>query len=592
MKREWRQKKKIQEWNLKKKISVFMSLLILILALISLVVSSFFEIKYITGQTEEMAEEQLGTLASNYNSTLNSYTKLAIALTINSDVQNYCKGEGKSSKSALQDAVYSYMANMLHMENNMNFAVVMKDDGSYIYKGNSAMMEIGIFESYEEDYDSSVPVQEDSSVRMNYGRNYFLGNLRTLTLYYPIYSVSSAHGGQIGILMLNFKDNMLDQLDDSLNKGRQTFLTDSEGNVIFTQDCEKKEIEKFSRNNLKGKSGSFRENGNLVIYRRISQWNFYLVSQMPLWDVYKDSVQVSGILAVVITAITTLFIFAFRKIINSFYKPLGKVVQAMDYVAEGNLDNRIDMESMDADSRKLARGFNSMMDKIYELMEKIKLEQHQLEQIRFNALYAQIKPHFLYNTLDCIHWQAVADGNKKISVMVKALAQYYRSCLSKGKEIVSLAQELENIRSYLIIQNMRYGDIIQLEDQIEERFYQVQIPKMTLQPLIENAIYHGIRVEEKRTGQILLSVREEENKIYLSVSDDGVGIPEEEIEKINSAITEFDESFGYGVRNVNRRIVLLFGEDYGLQFRQNESGGTTVEICLPAGGAEQEAYYV
>ena len=150
-----------------------------------------------------------------------------------------------------------------------------------------------------------------------------------------------------------------------------------------------------------------------------------------------------------------------------------------------------------------------MMNRIDLLLEQVKLEQHQMEQIRFHALQSQIKPHFLYNTLDCIHWQAVSDGNKEISVMVKAMAQYYRICLSKGKEIIPLKLEMEHIRSYLIIQNMRYDNIVELEDLITEEYYEIMIPKMTLQPLIENAIYHGIQAKEGGKGRILLSIRRE-----------------------------------------------------------------------------------
>ena len=113
------------------------------------------------------------------------------------------------------------------------------------------------------------------------------------------------------------------------------------------------------------------------------------------------------------------------------YQPLNKVVSNMDYVATGSLRTRINVDNMGEDFTKLAIGFNSMMDEIEVLMEQVKLEQHQLEQIRFNALQSQIQPHFLYNTLECIHWQAIAEGNKEISTMVKALAKYYRICLSK-----------------------------------------------------------------------------------------------------------------------------------------------------------------
>ena len=278
---------------------------------------------------------------------------------------------------------------------------------------------------------------------------------------------------------------------------------------------------------------------------------------------------------------TAFSITILRKMINSFYEPINRVVTTMDGVSEGKLDERIDMKSMDTDSRKLAEGFNDMMDKIDMLMEQVKLEQHQIEQIRFNALYAQIKPHFLYNTLECIHWQAVSDGNQEISTMVKAMAQYYRVCLSRGKEMIPLGQELEHIRSYLVIQNMRYDNIIDLEDHIPEGFYRVNIPKMTLQPLVENAIYHGIRIKEGGKGKIFLEIRRKGEDVYLSLGDSGSGMTQWEIDEMNQSISQYDESFGYGVRNVNKRIELMFGKAYGLYYFKNEQGGVTVEIHLP-----------
>ena len=162
-----------------------------------------------------------------------------------------------------------------------------------------------------------------------------------------------------------------------------------------------------------------------------------------------------------------------RALVRKMYQPLNKVVSKMDYVATGSLRTRINVDNMGEDFAKLAIGFNSMMDEIEVLMEQVKLEQHQLEQIRFNALQSQIQPHFLYNTLECIHWQAIAEGNKEISTMVKALAKYYRICLSKGHDVITIREEVEHIRNYMIIQNMRYDNIIGseivVESQVEER---------------------------------------------------------------------------------------------------------------------------
>lgn len=222
-----------------------------------------------------------------------------------------------------------------------------------------------------------------------------------------------------------------------------------------------------------------------------------------------------------------------------------------------------------------------MMDEIDVLMERVKEEQRELDRMRFVALQSQIQPHFLYNTLECIHWQALAGGNAEISTMVKALAQYYRICLSEGKEIITLEMELEHIRNYLIIQNMRYGNIITLVENIPEEYAFVKIPKLTLQPLVENSIYHGIRVKEGVKGKVEIAICEKEDAICLTVSDDGVGMDEERIAFINRNISEVAQDVGYGITNINKRIELIYGKRYGLNFMQNSDGGVCVQIWLP-----------
>lgn len=170
----------------------------------------------------------------------------------------------------------------------------------------------------------------------------------------------------------------------------------------------------------------------------------------------------------ILLVLVVLSLMVVKKIIRKVYRPLDQTVQKMDQVASGSLGTRLNVESMGEDFQKLATGFNAMMEEILVLMEQVKLEQHQIEQIRFNSLQSQIQPHFLYNTLECIHWQAMADGNKEISTLVMALAKYYRICLSKGHDVIPLEMEAEHVQNYLIIQNMRYDNIIGSEIQIHD----------------------------------------------------------------------------------------------------------------------------
>lgn len=506
-------------------------------------------------------------------------------MVIEDSVQRFCKSSADSGSQYEQEAgkVYNYLLNMLNVRSNMNFAVVEKESSHrYVYKGNSSVVDARFDIVYQKDYKKSLPAKEGSTVHISFGNNYFRDGKYTLTLYHPIYSTETINE-QRGMLVLNFGDSLVEQLHkEGLQQMKsELFLMDCNGEIVSISNQERIGTKVSYAQKIKRSNGSCQEDGILINYQKVGNWNYYLINEIPIFELYKGSIQAMILLMIVTLGMTAFSIMILRKMVNSFYEPINRVVNVMDRVSEGKLHQRIDRKSMDTDSRKLAEGFNSMMDRIDELMEQVKLEQHQIEEIRFNALYAQIKPHFLYNTLECIHWQAVADGNQEISIMVKAMAQYYRVCLSRGKEIIPLSQELEHIYSYLVIQNMRYDNIIDLENHIPECFHNVNIPKMTLQPLVENAIYHGIRIKEGGKGKIVLGIRRKGTDVYLSLDDNGFGMSQKEIDEINQSISQYDESFGYGVRNVNRRIELMFGTTYGLHYSRNEHGGVTVEIHLP-----------
>ena len=358
-------------------------------------------------------------------------------------------------------------------------------------------------------------------------------------------------------------------------------VVDTEGMLISSRNKEKIGTNVDFIPKMKEKSGTFSMDGRLYIYQKVSNWRFYVVSSVPMMELYKSSIRTIFFMAFILLFLLTVSLLVVKRIISKVYRPLDKVVRKMDDVASGSLKTRINVEHMGEDFTKLAVGFNSMMEEILVLMEQVKMEQHQIEQIRFNALQSQIQPHFLYNTLECIHWQAMVDGNEEISTLVKALAKYYRICLSGGHDVIPLKMELEHVRNYLIIQNMRYDDIIGSGFDVEEAASDVMIPKLTLQPLVENSIYHGIKVKEGKTGSLFLKVRKRSSDVLITLADTGTGMSQQQIDEMNQHLSEYDDSFGYGVRNVNKRIELLYGEEYGLYYLRNESGGVTVEIRLP-----------
>lgn len=573
--KQWFGKKKLDE-----QLRIFFSVMISIFVLLMLGISTFSAIYSAYKRTSDQAMAQLDFMASSYTSWMSSARDLAVSLEINHAVQDFCnydkEDEEYSTKSnELADSLDDY----LYVNSDVNFISIINDAaGNYVFRGKYSITTTGFDQIYEESYGASGKAKEKGSLRLDYGSSYFHGDRYTMTFYQPVYSVS-ALDKQIGVVCINLNDSLL--MSTTGFGENELCMTDVDGNLIATTNGENLGKHNQVLDFADKTQGMVVRSGKCYFFKRISDWNYYVVSIVMLRDLYRPSVQSAVLMILLATLLILGSLFLIRSMIARSYRPLQTVVDAMDRASENQLHHRIDTENMGEDFQKLGIGFNGMMDDIQELMEQVVEEQRQMNQIQLNALQSQIQPHFLYNTLDCIHWQARVDGNREISDLVMALARYYRLCLSKGKDIISLKQELEHIQCYLLIQNKRYGDIIDYEMHVDACFMDVKIPKLTLQPLVENSIYHGIKVKQGCSGIVRIEAEKAEEGIRILVSDSGMGMDEEQILEMNRSIFNHDETFGYGVRNVNRRIELMFGEKYGLHYRTNGNGGVTVEILLP-----------
>ena len=214
--------------------------------------------------------------------------------------------------------------------------------------------------------------------------------------------------------------------------------------------------------------------------------------------------------------------------------------------------------------------------------EQVKEEQKQLRKAEFELLQAQINPHFLYNTLDAIVWSAEAGNQKQVVSMVGSLSEFFRASLNKGKEIVTIREELQHVTSYLEIQQVRYQDILTYEINVARDIFDYSIPKITIQPLVENALYHGIK-NRRGGGKITITGMESKDELIIQVSDDGAGMDEKRLEEVRRGIVrnEADNTVIYGLYNVNQRIRLNFGDEYGLTIGSVLGKGTNVVIHLP-----------
>ena len=192
---------------------------------------------------------------------------------------------------------------------------------------------------------------------------------------------------------------------------------------------------------------------------------------------------------------------------------------------------------------------------------------------------AQINPHFLYNTMDTIIWLIEADRPQAAVEMVSNLSDFFRHSLSRGEDIIPLGEEEQHVRSYLQIQQARYKDILEYAVQIDAGLREARLPKLTLQPLVENALYHGIKRKRGR-GCIRVTGQEDGDDVLLWITDDGAGMTEARLEELNRAM-ESGERLGFGLAAVHERLRLLFGSPYGLTLSSQEGAGTTVTVRFP-----------
>lgn len=260
-------------------------------------------------------------------------------------------------------------------------------------------------------------------------------------------------------------------------------------------------------------------------------------------------------------------------------KRIRHLISHMKSVQKGVFNISILSSSRD-EIGELTRNFNTMITKISILLdEKYSLGQ-ELKSIELKALQAQINPHFLYNTLDLIYWKALRIKEDSIYELVQSLSKFYKLSLSGGNDIVTLENEVEHIQAYVQIQNARFKNGIALIIDIPKELYQYKLPKITLQPIIENSITHGILEKEDEKGTIRITGHTNNNNIVLEITDDGVGIPKEKLLTILDS-SPGDAFHGYGINNINKRIKLLYGEDYSLTYFSEQGCGTTVRIVLP-----------
>lgn len=384
-------------------------------------------------------------------------------------------------------------------------------------------------------------------------------------------------------LAVDFRFSEIAKYVDRVNIGRRgyCYITDSFGNIIYHPQQQLLFAKlKTEPNTTALSTGESKDAIRAIQPVGSGRWRVIGVS---FTDELRSERLKRILIGVVLSAVGTLTISA--AILLWLNKAVTKPVKTL--IKEiSDFENDTDFECTELSTpvteiRDISLSVSHMTERIRDLLLKIHRDEKTLRKTELKALQAQINPHFLYNTLDSIQWMCEADNCEDASKMVVALARLFRISISRGHELITIRDELQHAKCYLIIQSYRYRNRFSYSFQVEEGLEQYLCNKITAQPLIENAIYHGIDQTERK-GQITVAIRtspDDDGDILLSVSDNGIGMTKEQCEHILN--NERSNSGGIGVKNVNDRLKIYFGDKYGLTIDSTPDIGTTVTARLP-----------
>lgn len=392
-------------------------------------------------------------------------------------------------------------------------------------------------------------------------------------------------GEVLGVILLDIRHDIIQSSINGVTIGEKgfVFVMDQEDNIVYTPvngivyRVNPKWVKAMEPMSVQIQGGSYQIRSELSPY---TGWRTVGVFSM---DEVMSSVNtiVYILFTCVIISLVLVVIVSF-KFSRTLTNPIFKLKRLMKQAESGDLTVRFNFQHND-EIGELGQSFNHMIARIDQLIQMVYVEQENKRTAEMKSLQEQIKPHFLYNTLDTISWMARDYDAEDIVRLVDALTNMFRIGLSHGKDIITVKEEITHVSNYLYIQKIRYKDKLNYVIHVDESLYAIEVPKLILQPLVENAIYHGVKAKRGGGTITITGVPEGENLVF-TVQDDGAGMPQEKVEELNRRMSErsvLDEKKSFGLFYIRERIQLCYGKGYGVHVESTLGEGTRVTITLP-----------
>lgn len=548
---------------------------IMILALLGIVGGIYYQtssvaIRQTTEQNTRKTIQQSGQFITSY---LQKVKQTTSSLAENEKIKTYAQTPSQENAEQLRQL----FATILKTDSDLVSAILVTKDGNLISTDPELTMKTSADMMKEKWYQDAIhkgamPILTPArrTVSHTTGEKWVISIMQ---------EVVDKDGKNLGVVRLDIGYKTLEAYLDQLQLGKEgfTFIVDANHDfvyhpkkAVYSSHAEMKAMAPY----LSVKNGYVKSKQAYVSRYQIpnSGWTLIGVSSMEQLHAVQTQILWSfigtGLFALGVCLIGIWFV------LRLWIKPLRDLQATILKVGSGHSDLRAN-ETGSLELVDLARQFNIMLDRIDQLMIAVKEEEQNVRRYELQALSSQINPHFLYNTLDTIVWMAEFNDSKRVVEVTKSLAKYFRLALNQGHEQISLKDEIDHVRQYLFIQKQRYGEKLQYEIKELKQYDGYKIPKLILQPLVENAIYHGIK-EMNRQGRIRVSVSENDTQLIVSIYDNGRGFVASET--TNATLVRLG---GVGLKNVDQRLQLQFGKSYHMEIKTEENTYTEIRLYFP-----------
>ena len=548
---------------------------IMILALLGIVGGIYYQtssvaIRQTTEQNTRKTIQQSGQFITSY---LQKVKQTTSSLAENEKIKTYAQIPSQENAEQL----WQLFATILKTDSDLVSAILVTKDGNLISTDPELTMKTSADMMKEKWYQDAIhkgamPILTPARRTISHttGEKWVISIMQ---------EVVDKDGKNLGVVRLDIGYKTLEAYLDQLQLGKEgfTFIVDSNHDfvyhpkkAVYSSHAEMKAMAPY----LSVKNGYVKSKQAYVSQYQIPNSGWILIGVSSMEQLHAVQTQIlwsfigTGLFALGVCLIGIWFV------LRLWIKPLRDLQATILKVGSGHSDLRAN-ETGSPELVDLARQFNIMLDRIDQLMIAVKEEEQNVRRYELQALSSQINPHFLYNTLDTIVWMAEFNDSKRVVEVTKSLAKYFRLALNQGHEQISLKDEIDHVRQYLFIQKQRYGGKLQYEIDELSAYDNYQIPKLILQPLVENAIYHGIK-EMNRQGMIRVSVYENSHQLILSIYDNGRGFVAHD-----TADTLLMHLGGVGLKNVNQRLHLQFGDAYHMDIQSKQNTYTEIRLYFP-----------